>query len=171
MSDWKHKIVEKINTDNVVTNKSNSNYLNCTLIIVTFLATIFVVWFITKDISSKDNQSFNNIGYVNPDGFNGQFKIFNNTPNNSVEHDLNVLKHKYVELDSFVKELFKRSDWSMDRQRLMSILWNHNTMVIKTGGYTTDLILINGDWTIDRLPWLVSLTNDDRNFLIKFLKK
>lgn len=165
MPDWKHKIVENVNT----THKTELNYLNNFLIVFAVVATIFVAYMFFNVNQVKNN--YQDISYVNPGNFNDQFKFFNNTPVNSFEQDISILKYKYNELDSYVKELFKRSVWSMDRQRLISILWNHNTMVIKTNGYTNDLILINGDWTIDRMPWLVALTNDDKEFLNRFLKK
>lgn len=56
-----------------------------------------------------------------------------------------------------------------DRQTLMGILINNNFAAIRDG-HEEDIVFLNGDWTIDKIPQRLTLTDKDREFLDKFIK-
>lgn len=56
-----------------------------------------------------------------------------------------------------------------DRQTLMGILINNNFAAIKDG-YEEDVVFLNGDWTINKMPTRLTLTDSDRKFLERFIK-
>lgn len=58
-----------------------------------------------------------------------------------------------------------------DRLTLMAILQNHNLVVIKNDYPRNELIFVNKDWTIDRLPDRLNMTEENREFISQFLKK
>jgi len=78
-----------------------------------------------------------------------------------------------VKLDEYKVELLKYKSkeelWS-DRTVLMGTLHNNNWSAIQ-GQRPDEIVYINQDWTINHLPNLLDLTDDNRNFLDKFLSK
>lgn len=53
-----------------------------------------------------------------------------------------------------------------DRQVLMRIVDTHNVHALRTGNY----IFIRSDWTINRMPDNVQLSEDMKQFVVKFVK-
>lgn len=58
-----------------------------------------------------------------------------------------------------------------DRMALLAIVNNNNMAVVKYGYPRKDIMFINEDWTIDRIPPHVQLNKDDEIFVRKFLKQ
>jgi len=56
-----------------------------------------------------------------------------------------------------------------DRLTLVAIVQNHNTQLLKSGANTDDLILINEDWTINKVPNRVVLSKNILGFLKQFI--
>jgi hypothetical protein len=58
-----------------------------------------------------------------------------------------------------------------DRMALMGIVNNNNSAVMRYGYSRQDIIFINEDWTIDRIPPHVQLSKEDEVFVRRFLKR
>ena len=57
-----------------------------------------------------------------------------------------------------------------EMQRLLAIISNNNAAAVR-GGFPNEVILLNRDWTISKLPTLLFLDEEDIKFLSKFLVK
>lgn len=68
-------------------------------------------------------------------------------------------------------KIWERTKWNTDIITLMSIVENHNLAVSQNGYPKSHYIYINSDWTIDRIPQYVQLSERDRQFLEKYVKK
>lgn len=74
-------------------------------------------------------------------------------------------------------ELIKKSEVKpirsveTDRLALFAIVNNNNMAVVKFGYPKQDIIFINSDWTIDRMPPHVQLGKEDEEFVRRFVKR
>ncbi len=73
-------------------------------------------------------------------------------------------------LESAARKIWERTKWNSDRITLLGTINNHNTVVIKRGLPRSELILLNGDWTINRMPNRIYLDYKDKEFLKKYVK-
>jgi len=54
---------------------------------------------------------------------------------------------------------------------LMGLLINENFTMIMNGKDASDFIFFNRDWTLDRMPKYIEMTEDDKEYLKKFIRK
>lgn len=71
-------------------------------------------------------------------------------------------KQQFADIDRRIK-------WNGDRITLLATVQQENFLQIRNG--QNNFIYFNADWTIDRLPQYLELTQDDKDFLNKYLKK
>ena len=53
---------------------------------------------------------------------------------------------------------------------LMGLLLNENFTMIMRGADSNDFIFFNRDWTLDREPKYIELTEDDKEYLKKLVR-
>ena len=51
-----------------------------------------------------------------------------------------------------------------------NLLLNENFSMIMKGADASDFIFFNRDWTLDRMPKYIELTEDDKEYLKKFVR-
>ena len=54
---------------------------------------------------------------------------------------------------------------------LMGLLLNENFTMIMRGADASDFVFFNRDWTLDRLPKYIELTEDDKEYLKKYINQ
>lgn len=123
-------------------------------IIIMFVG-VFMAW---KAKANNPSMTWSNINPISP-------------ATNSVEQRLELFKKQYNNLDEATNKIWERTKWNSDHVTLLGILNNHNIVVLQQNHPKTELILLNKDWTINRLPDRVQLDAQDKEFLNKFLKK
>ncbi|RDJ35030.1 MAG: hypothetical protein DWQ19_09350 [Crenarchaeota archaeon] len=74
-------------------------------------------------------------------------------------------------LESAARQIWERSKWNSDHMTLLATIHNHNMVVIRDARPRSELILLNSDWTINRLPDRIYLDYQDREFLKRYLKR
>lgn len=67
--------------------------------------------------------------------------------------------------------LTTKVQWSNDRLTLMGLLLNENFMIVRNNYDKGKLIFFNRDWTLDKMPHYVQLSDDDKEYLKKFVKE
>lgn len=77
---------------------------------------------------------------------------------------------KVENLKSAVQKIWERTKWNTDRTILLSIVSNNNNNVIKNNYPKSELIFLNSDWTINKLPTAINLDEADKEFLKQFIK-
>jgi len=80
------------------------------------------------------------------------------------------LESKVEVLEIATRKIWERTKWTTDRQILQSIVSNNNSSVIKNNYPKSELIFLNSDWTINRMPTAINLDESDKEFLQKFIK-
>lgn len=74
-------------------------------------------------------------------------------------------------LTQAVKKIWDRTKWNSDRLTLLATINNHNLVVVQQSLPKSELILLNPDWTINKMPNRIQLDPQDQAFLQQFLKK
>lgn len=69
-----------------------------------------------------------------------------------------------------IGRMWERQKWATDRLTLMAMLTNHNTAVSQYNYPKSDMVYLNPDWTIDKMPKYLDLDRDDRVFLQQFMR-
>ena len=67
-------------------------------------------------------------------------------------------------------KLSKKVDWNSQRIVLMGMVLNENFMIVRNNYNRGHLIFFNRDWTIDQMPHYLELSDDDREYLKKYVK-
>lgn len=107
-----------------------------------------------------------------PLGGTGMFQQQNN-PHMGVlttEQKLDVLKKQYENVDLAAQKIWEVTKWNRDRMTLLATLNNHNLVVMQGNHPKSELIFLNSDWTINRMPDRINLDQSDQDFIKKFLK-
>jgi hypothetical protein len=128
---------------------------------------VVVTWF---NYQSKINNQ-----YVDPQSNGGSTEIVQSTPpwykNNSEQKEAPVSADEKVEtLKLAVQKIWDRTKWNTDRTILLSIVGNNNSYVLKNNYPKSELIFLNSDWTINKMPTVLNLDEADKEFLKQFVK-
>ena len=94
----------------------------------------------------------------------------NPTTNQPLEQKFELLKKQYENIDTAAQKIWERTKWNSDRITLLATVNNHNLAVQQQNLPKIELIFLNSDWTINRLPNRIALDSNDQEFLKKFLK-
>jgi len=89
----------------------------------------------------------------------------------SNDPQIEMLKRQYETLDAAARKIWERTKWNADRMTLLATINNHNLVVQQNNLPKTELILLNEDWTINRIPDRIKLDNADQEFMRQFLRK
>lgn len=92
-----------------------------------------------------------------------------NTDNTAAE--IEALKRRYDAIYGATAEIWNRTKWNTERMTLLATLNNHNLVVIQQNLPKTELILLNDDWTINRMPDRIRLDAADQEFMRKFIRR
>jgi hypothetical protein len=90
-------------------------------------------------------------------------------PSNNPE--IEMLKRQYETLDAAARKIWERTKWTNDRITLLATINNHNLVVQQNNLPKTELIFLNADWTINRMPDRIQLDASDQEFMRQFIKK
>ncbi len=69
-----------------------------------------------------------------------------------------------------IDALSAKLDTNSNKIGLMGLLLNENFSMIMKGEKSNDFIFFNRDWTLDRMPRYIDLTEDDKEYLKKYVK-
>ena len=91
-----------------------------------------------------------------------------------VRHKSLLMPHedRIADIERKLMEVEGRVDRQAYDIRLLAIMHNENFAVVKKATGIRDIIFINKDWTIDRMPSHLTLTNEEKDEIYKkFVKK
>jgi hypothetical protein len=69
-----------------------------------------------------------------------------------------------------MQKLAGKMQWNQDRVTLIGMMMNENFMIIRNDYNKAHLIFFNRDWTIDQMPHYLKLSDEDRDYLQKYVK-
>ena len=96
-------------------------------------------------------------------------------PNYNSPYDYNypsmTVDQRMERLESAARKIWDRTKWNSDRLTLLATINNHNGVVIKNALPRQELILLNSDWTINRMPDRIQLDQQDQEFLKQYIRK
>lgn len=82
-----------------------------------------------------------------------------------------TIDSRVTTLEKVTGQIWNRSKWNTDRLTLLASVYNHNLVVIQQNLPRSELILLNSDWTIDRMPNRIHLDENDKAFIKPFIRK
>jgi hypothetical protein len=147
----------------VTENKDSSTFVFFVLLVIIGLATILVY----------DNKTGNHFK-------NWIFSSFQTKQSVSVVKE-EIFDPELVKLKSDIDKFKLENKSSLDainaklnvnssKIGLMGLLLNENFSMIMKGADASDFIFFNRDWTLDRMPKYIELTEDDKEYLKKFVR-
>lgn len=164
------------------TNKvmNNSNPLLLFGVVLILAVGIFVAWKIKTDrtVVAQNNwqQGWQQQQTQQPWATPGPQPVNpNNWQNPSVttqplEAKVEQLKRQYETIDAAAQKIWERTKWNSDRITLLATVNNHNLVVMQQNLPKTELIFLNSDWTINRMPNRIQLDANDQEFLRRFVR-
>lgn len=98
-------------------------------------------------------------------------------PGVDVASELKFLRAEIVRLETQQKQqkeewdkLAAKVKWNSDRIALIGAVLNENYLILRNGYPTSHMIFFNHDWTIDRYPQYLQISEEDREFLKKYVR-
>lgn len=67
-------------------------------------------------------------------------------------------------------KLAAKVKWNGERITLMGMLLNENFMIVRNNYNKGHLIFFNRDWTLDQMPHYLELSDEDREYLKKYVR-
>jgi hypothetical protein len=178
---WEDKLVEEIEDlpqvqERKAQQKANNTLIMLVLLIVLGVATLFAydsksggkiqAWIQSKFSSTCTPQDPSGpvIGPTNPTG--PQAKSYD-TEIAALRADI-----QRVEADNKANmdKMAKKVEWNSQRITLMGMLLNENFMIVRNNYNKGHLIFFNRDWTLDQMPHYLELSDEDREYLKKYVK-
>lgn len=97
--------------------------------------------------------------------------MWQNPASQPLEQKVDLLKKQYENIDLAAQKIWERTKWNSDRITLLATVNNHNLVVQQQNYPKSELIFLNPDWTINRLPNRIALDAADQEFLRRFLRQ
>jgi hypothetical protein len=152
---------------------NNTNVILGVIVLVLGLAVFSVYRSKTTQQASAWQNNQPSLFQQQPMNGPGLFPQQNVNPHMNVlttEQKLEVLKKQYENVDLAAQKIWDVTKWTRDRMTLLATVNNHNLVVLQNNHPKTELIYLNSDWTINRLPDRISLDQSDQEFIKKFVK-
>lgn len=105
------------------------------------------------------------------EGINGQSSNINQEVPWQDTPKKETTEEQVAKLKEFSSKVLELTKWNTDKITLLAILQNNNSCVIKNNLPKTDLIFVNADWTINKMPTAINLDEEDKKFLENYVKK
>lgn len=133
---------------------------NSVAFLLVVLGLLVIGFFIA--VNKKDGSFFSNLPNVSrwTDSFGENQQVSN----------LDYLKSEYERLDEAAGKIWERTKWNSDHMILLATVNNHNLAVLQQNLPKSELIFINEDFTISRMPNRIKLDPADEKFIKKFVR-
>ena len=79
-------------------------------------------------------------------------------------------KDEIIGLKSDIQNMNEKLKHDTDRINLIGVLLNENFNIISNGGNCGNFVFFNRDWTINKVPSHITLSEQDKEYLRKFVK-
>jgi len=186
MSDWKSYVDEKFGSVKTTQKQQSSKPVGAAVKLKSLALDNFglplVLLICILSICMVSSYNYKNFGTLyasssvveNMDARAYQDYVNNDTRRNEYlsEHqrsELNAGRGNEMQLYDVVRETYNVSKTNRERLTLLGVLYNNNMAAAKKG--SRDYIYINADWTIDRYPAHLTLSDSDKRFLDRFVVK
>lgn len=146
------------------------NKKNMPVLLLAAFAIAVITWFNYQE--KLNNQLSNNLQLSDQQtDLNQQVPPWYQNNNNSPSINNSPSLDKKVELLTIgTQKIWERTKWNTDAVILLSIINNNNSFVLKNNYPKSELIFLNSDWTINKMPTAVQLDDEDKEFLKKFIR-
>jgi hypothetical protein len=85
-------------------------------------------------------------------------------------NEINKLKEEIKKNKEFLDKVSSKTQANTDRLSLMGIMMNENFVITRNNYPKEDMIFFNRDWTLNNMPKHISLSEEDKSYLNKYVK-
>ena len=149
--------------ETVVTSQDNSNSLPFFILLIILTAAIIYVY---------DNKTGGKFGDWISSHFSNK-PVIEKVENKKVEVEQPKSKPEpqfNVEQKAQLDALQAKVGTLRDKVMLMGLLLNENFNIIKQNDNKDDMVFFNRDWTLDKMPSHIELSDEDKEYLQKYIK-
>lgn len=147
---------------------TNNNFAFGLFIIVLLVVGGVAAWFVKE--SQKTAQLPAPSMHQNPNYYPQLSQPSFPQSNSTTDQKVDLLIRQYQLLAQTTQKVYERGQWTQDRMRLMGTINNHNLAVVQGNLPRNELIYLNEDWTISRMPDRIYLDAETQEFLRKFIR-
>jgi hypothetical protein len=147
----KEKMETKVNIENL----SKKEYMNTFVMLFLLILLAFATVFIYNSKKIKED----NVGIKYPTKTNYDIQIA------SLRSDIEKVASDVV---SSSNKLNGKIQANNDRLSVMGMLVTENFLIVRNNHDKNDLVFFNRDWTLDKMPKYLRLSDDDKEYLKKF---
>lgn len=145
---------EKMETKANVENLSKKEYMNNTFVMLfVLILLVFAIVFIYNSKKIKDVKD--NVGIKYPTKTNYDIQIA------SLRSDIENVVSSSNKLNGKIQA-------NNDRLSVMGMLLTENFLIVRNNHDKNDLVFFNRDWSLDRMPKHLRLSDEDKEYLKKF---
>jgi hypothetical protein len=154
-------------------NKSNGTFASKNTNNDTFL---MMLLFVVLGISIFIAYDFKTDGYIQKMVFSEKPEIEKNIP--IIERKEPIVQNKEIETlkeemkknKDILDKIVSKTQSNTDRIALMGVMINENFCIDKNNFSKEDMIFLNRDWTLNKMPKYIILSEDDKEYLNKYVK-
>jgi hypothetical protein len=79
------------------------------------------------------------------------------------------LKKQNEEIKKTIVDLDQKTKWNNDRIFILGLMSNENNLILQNDYDKNHLLFLDKDWKIDQEPHYIQISNEDREYLKKYM--
>jgi hypothetical protein len=79
------------------------------------------------------------------------------------------LKKQNEEIKKTIVDLDQKTKWNNDRIFILGLMSNENNLILQNDYDKNHLLFLDKDWKIDQEPHYIQISNEDRDYLKKYM--
>jgi len=86
------------------------------------------------------------------------------------DKDLDGIKQQNEEIKKTIVDLENKTKWNNDRIFILGLMSNENNLILQNDYDKNHLLFLNKDWKLDQEPHYIQISDEDRDYLKKYMK-
>jgi hypothetical protein len=154
MEQWEIELRKQLAQNNVQKEhvKENKNTLSLIVLIVLGVLTL---------VAYQKKSSINVKSWVQ--------NQFNEIITKVDDKGIDDLKKQNEEIKKTIVDLDQKTKWNNDRIFILGLMSNENNLILQNDYDKNHLLFLDKDWKIDQEPHYIQISNEDREYLKKYM--
>jgi hypothetical protein len=154
MEQWEIELRKQLAQNNVQKEHGEENKNTLSLIVLIILGVLTLVAYQKKS-------SINVKSWVQ--------NQFNEIITKVDDKGIDDLKKQNEEIKKTIVDLDQKTKWNNDRIFILGLMSNENNLILQNDYDKNHLLFLDKDWKIDQEPHYIQISNEDRDYLKKYM--
>jgi hypothetical protein len=154
MEQWEIELRKQLAQNNVQKERVKENKNTLSLIVLIVLGVLTLVAYQKKS-------SINVKSWVQ--------NQFNEIITKVDDKGIDDLKKQNEEIKKTIVDLDQKTKWNNDRIFILGLMSNENNLILQNDYDKNHLLFLDKDWKIDQEPHYIQISNEDREYLKKYM--